>query len=169
MEYTCDIAQRALHSISNILKYTNIKLGLQLYIALVRSHLERTFPIWCSANQTVVNKVNPIQRSALLKVTNAFTSTSTAALELLTGLPPIPLRLEEILLNEFSRIKAKPTDDHLGKMVSDLACDDKFMDHKTLSPIHMHKLALADCPNSTRYVQQHRITIYTSSVLKSYN
>ncbi len=121
-------------------------MGLQIYNAQVRPHLERTYIIWCAAKQTDMLKVDRIHRSALLRITGAFVSTSTASMEVLTCTSPIRLRLECTLLQEHVRILTKPQGDHLRSLLMDLMRDEVFMDHRILTPLHMLKIALRGIP-----------------------
>ncbi|XP_035227812.1 uncharacterized protein LOC118200011 [Stegodyphus dumicola] len=52
-------------------------------------------PIWMQGTVRQRQKLQQIQRVALLKITKAFTTTSTAALQILAGILPLDLKAEE--------------------------------------------------------------------------
>ncbi|KAF0753597.1 Uncharacterized protein FWK35_00026272 [Aphis craccivora] len=58
--------------------------------------------IWSHAlhTRTVVRKLGTLQRRALIGITGAYRSTSTAALQVLAGIPPLDLELEWLAARE---------------------------------------------------------------------
>ena len=52
-------------------------------------------------------KIDRIQRTALLKASGCLNSTPTSALEVLTNVLPIRLRLQELLCYEYIRLLRK--------------------------------------------------------------
>ena len=81
-----------------------------LYKSLVRPHLEYAYPVWASVKEKDLIKIDRIQRTALLKASGCLNPTPTSALEVLTNVLPIRLRLQELLCYEYIRLLRK--EDH---------------------------------------------------------
>ena len=96
---------------------SRIDVAILMYKAMVRSQLERTYPIWCTANARCMDKVTRIHRLALLKATGAMQSTSTAALEIVTHTLPIAIRLDEVLQIFYIKLLQKDTQDPLLNLI----------------------------------------------------
>ncbi len=150
VDYVCSTALGALHRTASLFSGCSVELSLHLYKSLVRSHLERTYPIWCHATGALP-KADRVQRQALLRSSGMFVSTPTVTLEVLTHTTPLRLRLQEVLLSEYGRIQCLNTEDALKHLIDSLMNDDKFLDHRQLTPVHMLKMALKDAP-VTRYI-----------------
>ena len=147
VDQVCGTALSALNRLGPIIQSSSICMGLQLYNAHVRPHIERTYAVWCGVNNTDFLKVDRVHRSALLRITGAFVSTSTASMEILTNTMPIRLRLECTLLQEHVRLLTKPQNDHLRCLVMGLLGDAHFLDHRIVTPIHILKMALKGIPD----------------------
>ncbi|XP_014677546.1 PREDICTED: RNA-directed DNA polymerase from mobile element jockey-like [Priapulus caudatus] len=93
-----------------------MEIGIALYKACVRPHLEYAYPIWCCASEAQLRKIYRVQRIALLRASGTINTTPAAALEVLTHVPPPRLRFQEILAHEFIRILRKPHDNPLRCM-----------------------------------------------------
>ncbi|XP_035207966.1 uncharacterized protein LOC118182684 [Stegodyphus dumicola] len=63
-----------------------------LYLRAVERMILYGSPVWMSDTVRVQTKLAQIQRIALLKMTSAFTTTSTAALQILAGVLPLDLK-----------------------------------------------------------------------------
>ncbi len=96
---------------------SRIDVAIFMYEAMVRSQLERTYPIWCTAKASCMDKVTRIHRLALLKATGAMQSTSTAALEIVTHTLPIAIRLDEVLQIFYIKLLQKDTQDPLLNLI----------------------------------------------------
>ncbi len=97
------------------------ELGIALYKAYIRPLLEYGYSIWSCANQTALEKVERAHRIALLKITGCTNSTPTEAMEILTNIVPIQLRLKETSCLEFLRLCRKP-ENHPSFTVLDNPC-----------------------------------------------
>ena len=110
MSYACSKAIKALNKVCRFLSYTdglNTRNSIILYESLVRPHLEYAYPVWASVKEKDVIKIDRIQRTALLKASGCLNSSPTSALEVLTNVLPIRLRLQELLSYEYIRLLRK--------------------------------------------------------------
>ena len=89
------------------------RVGYNLYKTYVRPHLEFGAPVWNTVHAVDLHPLESIQRLSLLKITGCLNSTSTAAMEVITGIEPLRLRIQETCIKELVRIAAKPDDHHL--------------------------------------------------------
>ena len=144
VDQICAAALKAIHASSALFPQASAEMGLSIYSTKIRPHLERTYPVFCAGKRADVNKIERIHRIALLRATNTMSSTATSALEVITHTKPIRIRLKEILLQEHLRIKAMPYDNHLRQLICTLSEDEKHLDTKILSPIHIVNMAIKD-------------------------
>ena len=103
-------ALKALNKISLLLSVTNglnTRSCITLCKALVHPHLEYAFPVWVAAKEQGFVKIDRIQRMALSRATGCLISTPTAALEVITNVVPVSLRLQEIAAIEYIRFLRK--------------------------------------------------------------
>ena len=122
-----------------------MKTGLHLYQTLVRPHLERTYPLWCTAKQKDQDKIERVHRQALLRVTRAMGTTATAALEIIAGCMPIQCRLDVVLETEICKILAKDPTDELHQAVHQGLTS--LSGHTILTPLHIYKSIIARFPH----------------------
>ena len=69
--------------------------------------MEYAYPAWCSIKDSDMCKLEQIHRQALLKATGCLRTTPTAALEIITNIIPLRLRLQELLAIEYIRFLHK--------------------------------------------------------------
>ncbi len=94
------------------------KVGISLYRSLIRPYLEYAAAAWCTAKGTAINTLlDNAQRHSLLKLTGCLKSTPTESLEIVTGFPPIRLRVQEVAAQEYIRILRKPDSHPLRKLL----------------------------------------------------
>ncbi len=111
-------------------------MSIHLYKTHIRPHLERTYPIWCGANLTHKVKVDRVHQQALIRASGAMSTTATADLEVLLHIEPIRCRLDEVLMQEYTRVMSKKPGHHLHNLLEELPKDEAFMDHRIITPIH---------------------------------
>jgi ribonuclease HI len=145
VDHVCGVTLSALNGLSALFYGCTIEMALHLYKCLVRTHLERMYPIWCQA-KNAIPRVEKIQRQALLRATGAFVSVPSSALEVISKIQPLRLRLQEVLIMNYTKIYSMKGDDPLKVLISNLQEDEIFMDHRVLTPLHILKIALRDCP-----------------------
>ena len=106
ISYACSKAIKALNKVCIFLSNTdglNTRNSIILYKSLVRPHLEYAYSVWASVNKKDLIKIDRVQRTALLKASGCLNSTPTSALDVLTNVLPISLRLQELLCYEYVR------------------------------------------------------------------
>ena len=120
---------------------------IMLYKACVRSHLEYSYAVWSSAAN--LRQLERIQYLALLKATLAMGNSNSAALEVLTSVPPLQLRLQETLIHTFCQIFAQPHHSPLRSLIQKLLNDPTHLDHRIITPIHKFQMAQTTTHPST--------------------
>ena len=120
VDHICEVALRTLNNVGDLFQHARISTNLHIYKCLVRPHLERSYPIWCTAGIQCLQKVERVHRQALLRASGAFISTPTEVLEVICCIQPIRLRLDEILIHERTRIQRRPVGDPLRSLVEQL-------------------------------------------------
>jgi len=70
-----------------------VHIGINLYKMLVRPHLEYAFPVWASISDQNLRKLEDAQSQCLRKVIGAKAHSSVAALEVISGVCPMGVRL----------------------------------------------------------------------------
>jgi ribonuclease HI len=73
-------------------------------------------PVWATGHHVNLHPLEQVQRLSLLRITGCLRSTSTAAVEVLTGIMPLRLRIQEVCIQELIRIAGKPDDHPLKKI-----------------------------------------------------
>ena len=88
-------------------------------------------------------KLDLIHRQSLQRAIGALSGTPTAAMEVLSGEPPLQLYLEEVLLQEYLRIMQKPDSDPLRILVNKLISDELHLDTRIITSIHHINMPLS--------------------------
>ena len=143
VEFACGKAMHALNKLSIILnnfKNISIETGLYLYQSCIRCHLEYSFAVWSTASQSALCKLDQVQRKCLLRISGADYSTPSSSLEILCHIPPLRVRLDEVLQQELLRI-CRTQKDPVYKIYYKLSTSKQHLDYKILSPIHMMNMA----------------------------
>jgi hypothetical protein len=124
VDHANTVARKAMGALTNISALMadvggmKMEIGTALYKACVRPQLEFAYPVWCCMPEEQIRKLERVQRIALLRATGTVNSTPASAIEVLAHVPPLKLRYQEILAQEFIRTIRKPHDNHLrGKML----------------------------------------------------
>ena len=113
-------AIKALNGLRNIFLNASTDVSIIMYKAKVRSLLESTYPIWCSVDEKAMKKIERVQRIALLKISGAMNSTSTAVLEKLLHVMPLRIRLEEVLVMFYAKTRQLADDNHLKVIMNEV-------------------------------------------------
>jgi ribonuclease HI len=111
---------------------------LMLYKCCVRPHIEFGYAVWCSASD--IAELLSLQNLALRRCTGTMQATPANALEVITGVIPLDLRLDHVLLCTFLRI-SRNNDLLLKSKVESLLRNATFMDHKILTSLHKFTMA----------------------------
>ena len=78
-----------------------IQTGIELYKTLVCPHLEHAVPVWGAVNDKEIEKLQQIQIQCLKQAVGAKSHSSSAAVEVITGVLPVKLRIRELCCREF--------------------------------------------------------------------
>ena len=71
---------------------------------LVRPHLEYAVPVWGAVKDKEIEKLQQIQIQCLKQAVGAKSHSSSAAVEVITGVLPVKLRIRELCCREFLRL-----------------------------------------------------------------
>lgn len=140
----CFKAQSLLNPLMSTHNGAPAEIGVYLYESCTRAIIEATFPVWCNISQDSYRKIEEIQKRALKAATGTHHNTALSTLEVMTGVPPLRLKLEEVLINEFTRILSKHDSDPIKSLVLKLANCNKFSDNRMLSSLHLVKPLLKE-------------------------
>ena len=90
-----------LHKLSHqIRQHRHGSAGLKLSHVLVFPNILNSYIVWCGSSASRA-ALKAVHRRALIRATGAFSSTSTASLEVLTNIAQLDLQLNETLLLQF--------------------------------------------------------------------
>ncbi len=143
IEDTRTRALKTLSSISRMLDETGgmrTELGLQLYNSLVLPVLTYGYPVWSTVTNTQISLLEDVHESALRKLTGAHGGSATNALEVILGVLPFRLQLQEILGKEFFRIMRKPEEAGVRSAVITCALDNSTI----LNPAKQMRVAVRE-------------------------
>ena len=118
---------------------------LILYKGCVLPLLGYGYATWCSTNS--IAQLESVQQSALTLILGAMPNSSGAAMEVMTNIMPLQIRLEVSLVQTFLRIFRKPNDNSLKQKIIQLRLDPQFiMMNRTnpLSQLRLAEMTLAD-------------------------
>ena len=110
VDHAVSKAQRATYKLAGLMKGREgipVQVGIMLYKALVRSHMEYAIPAWASVGDKEVARLEKVQTHCLSMVIGAKAHSSTAAIEVVTGVVPFRIRIRELCTGEFCRIMSK--------------------------------------------------------------
>jgi ribonuclease HI len=119
---------------------------IQLYKAIVVSHLEYAAPVWQASG--FCNKLESIQRKALVMCMGGLTTSGRESLEVELNVLPLQLRREELSLRELGKTLAKDNTEPLKRKV--LAWQERMEPEKHLSPIGLMLIQAEDMTKETK-------------------
>ena len=97
-------AKRAAAKISGLLDGRDgipVQTGVHLYKTLVRPHLEYAIPVWAAASDKDISKLEQTQVQCLKRMIGAKSHSSSSAVEVITAVMPIRIRVRELCCREF--------------------------------------------------------------------
>ena len=113
------------------------KLGVLLFKALVRPHLEYAAPVWCNTAESNIKLIEKVQNMCLRKITGAHATSSIDAIENICGVQPIKVRLKEMCQREYIRLLC--SEGPLNKMLNQ-----GIRINATMSPLYYLKHCCKD-------------------------
>ncbi len=87
-----------------------MQMGAMLFKAHILPFITYAHPVWCTVNKSALDKLDRIQRIALLKATGCLNSTASSDLDVIACCLPLQFILSETLASEYIRIMRKPDD-----------------------------------------------------------
>jgi len=126
VDYAVTTAKRSAAKMCNLFdgrEGISVQLGVQLYKSLVRPHLEYAAPVWASASMKDKDKLDNMQAQCLRRITiGAKAYSSSAAIEVITGVIPIKIRIRDLCSHEYLRIICSPNCYHLRHLMETSSC-----------------------------------------------
>ena len=95
-----------------------MRLGLELYKTLVRPHLEFSVPAWATMSEKGLQLLEKVQSDCLRRILGAKSHSSSDALDVISNIMPIRLRIQELCVREFVRILRKPDDSKIRSLLT---------------------------------------------------
>ena len=96
VDYAALKAKRAMAKVATLTngrKGIPVRIGIDLYKALVRPHMEYAVPVWASITDKQVDKLQSVQVQCLKTVVGAKAHSSSSAVEVITGILPFRFRM----------------------------------------------------------------------------
>ena len=119
VDYAALKAKRAtakVGTLTNGRKGILICIGIDLYKALVRPHLEYAVPVWASITDKQVDKLQSVQVQCLKPVVGAKAH-SSSAVEVITGILPFHFCRRELCCREYVRIITQDNSQELKQLL----------------------------------------------------
>ena len=95
----------------------SVELGIHLYIALVRPHLEYAAPVWAGITVNQWNILEKVQHQCLKKILGAHSNSSSNATEVVAGVMPLRFRTRELCVREYIKIISRHDNNEIKKML----------------------------------------------------
>jgi len=121
-EYAAGKAKRASAKVSTLYDGREgipVQTGNALYKTLVRPHMEYAIPVWAAMSSGDLGKLEKVQAQCLRQIIGAKAHSSTVAIEVITGIVPVRIRIRELCCREFLRIKVKDQNHILRQLLQD--------------------------------------------------
>ena len=95
-----------------------IDIGINLYKTLIRPHMQYALPVWANISDKDLVILENAQTHCIRRIVGAKAHSSTAAVEVITGIPPFRLRRRELCCREFIRIMSLGESHSLVRMLN---------------------------------------------------
>ena len=126
VDYAAATAKRSAARMCNLFdgrEGISVQLGVQLYKALVRPHLEYAASVWASAKAKDLDKLDKVQVQCLKSIVGAKSHSSSAAVEVVSGVIPIKIRIRDLCSREFLRLTTSSNCQHLQQLMNTASRD----------------------------------------------
>ena len=120
VDYAVGKAKRAMAKVGTLIddrKGIPIQIGIDLYKALVRPHLEYAIPVWASITDKQVDNLANVQIQCLKRVTGSKAHSSSSAVEIITGILPFRFRKRELCCREYARMITQDNSQELEQLL----------------------------------------------------
>ena len=96
-----------------------VQIGINLYKALVRPHLEYAIPAWANISDKDLTKLENVQIQCLRRVIGAKAHSSSVAVEVICGIVPMRFRKRDLCCREYIRILIMEEDHELKRLMKE--------------------------------------------------
>ena len=121
-EYTASKATKSFYNVNKLLRGRsgiNVKLGTELFVTLVRPHLEYGAAIWGGMGDNGMKMLERVQYQCLRKIVGAMKNVSADAVQVITNIPPLRNRVKELCAREFFKMESMKPGSSLRNAVAD--------------------------------------------------
>ena len=121
-EYAAGKAKRASAKVSTLYDGREdipVQTGISLYKTLVCPHMEYVIPVWAAMSSGDLCKLEKVQAQCLRQIIGAKAHSSTVAIEVITGIVPVRIRIRELCCREYLRIKVKDQNHILRQLLQE--------------------------------------------------
>ena len=128
-------AKSALNKVCTLIrgrKGISLGIGIELYKSLIRPHLEYAIPAWAMLSEKLIQDLERVQNQSLKRILGVFQSTSSIAVEVISGITPFRLRIQELCMKEWIKIQTLKENHSLRLL---LQSEVKFFNGKEGSPL----------------------------------
>ena len=118
VEFACSKALRAMAKTGSLMKGrhgVNIELGLQLFLSLVRPHLENALPAWAFMIRNRMDELEKTQVKCIRKVMGQHARATSEGIQVASGVLPFRFRTKELCVREYFRTLEKPMSNPIRK------------------------------------------------------
>ena len=99
-------------------KGISARLGIELYKCLVHPHLEYAVPAWATTSEKGIQLLERVQGECLRRILGAKMHSSTEALNVISNVLPVRIRIQELCTRDYVRILQKPADSKIRTLLS---------------------------------------------------
>jgi len=120
VDYAVGKAKRAMAKVCTLIngrEGIGVQLGINLYKALVRPHLEYAILAWANISDKDLTKLENVQIQCLRRVIGAKAHSSSAAVEVICGIVPMRFRKRDLCCREYIRILIMEEDHELKRLM----------------------------------------------------
>ena len=107
VDYAVSKAKRASAKVFGLIdgrRGVPVQIGINLYKALIRPHMEYSIPVWANINDKDLHKLEEVQLNSIKRIIGAKAHSSSAAVEVVSGICPVGIRKRDLCCREYIRI-----------------------------------------------------------------
>ena len=112
-------AMKSMNKISGLFRGRrgiSVSIGLELYVSLVRPHLEHAAPVWAGITGDW-NNLERVQNQCLKKILGAHSCSASNAVEVVSGIMPLRYRTRELCTLEYFKIMSRQENDEIKSLL----------------------------------------------------
>ena len=111
-QVACAKAMKCLSKVMCLVKGRSglsLPIAIQCFKALIRCHPEYAVPSWWFRGHKFIKEFKSVQHQCLRLLTSTFKNSSCNALEVITSIQPVQLRIKDLVIREYARILSLPS------------------------------------------------------------